>query len=644
MPRRLVAAVAALVLLIIGSIEKAKADDGQEPQPASPTNTPASPSNVPVDTGSAPPAQIATPASQLPSPVAPPPSTPRVPGPVISSVKVSPSGRVAKNIAIITIEGEIDEWTLYSVKRRIAKAQQDGADAIVFDVDSPGGEVFSCVLIATEIKKSTVPITVAWVNPKAYSGGAVVSLACRELVISDGAVLGDVLPIGVDSGGLRQIGREEREKFTAPVMADLVDSARRNGYDEAMVQAFARRGIPLWLVENTKTGRRLFVSREEYRLAVGEEPDELQPTVPRGLGPAPQPTRRERREGNAAVSGTGEKTDFTPAGPGFSPTLIGDVNTELSMKGSRPTRPNLKDPDQKGMYKPIEFVTDGSAPLTMRGTELVRYGIATAKIRSDEELKTYFGATNVVRLDQNWADMAARFLSHGSVKMFLIVVFLVALFVEMSHPGLTLPGGIAAICLVGLVLPPILTGIAGLWTLAAIVLGIVLIGVELFLTPGVAIIGVIGVLSLFAGLAGTFLVGPGNGLFPGAGRSSTDIGWAVATTFISLVVAGVVIGFLMRHLPQIPMLRRLILANEVDGGEEETPGSYAPSFSPDHPIQPGMKGIAVTPLRPAGRVQIGERIVDAVADGSFIDAGAKVKVLSSGGFRTTVALDDRADA
>src|SRR5262249_15177031 len=139
----------------------------------------------------------------------------------------------------------------------------------------------------------------------------------------------------------------------------------------------------------------------------------------------------------------------------------------------------------------------------------LRYKVATDKVRTDDELKAYFGAKNIARLDENWADHTARFLSQFWVKGLLIAIFLIALFVEMTHPGLALPGGVAALCLVALVMPPILAGIAGWWTLVAIVAGIVLICLEIFVTPGLAILGVLGVLMLFGGLVGTFLVGPG---------------------------------------------------------------------------------------------------------------------------------------
>src|SRR5262249_54129960 len=143
-------------------------------------------------------------------------------------------------------------------------------------------------------------------------------------------------------------------------------------------------------------------------------------------------------------------------------------------------RPDLSLPENRGKFKYVEYVSDGAGVLTLRESELLRYGVAKQKIHNDDELKAYFGASTLWRLDENWADATARFLSQFWVKAFLIIVFLVAIFVEMMHPGVSLPGGIAAVCLVGLVLPPILAGIAGWWALGAIILGLGLICVELF--------------------------------------------------------------------------------------------------------------------------------------------------------------------
>jgi membrane-bound serine protease (ClpP class) len=49
-------------------------------------------------------------------------------------------------------------------------------------------------------------------------------------------------------------------------------------------------------------------------------------------------------------------------------------------------------------------------------------------------------------------------------------------------------------------------------------------------------------------------------------------------------------------------------------------------------------GEAITPLRPAGRVAIGDRVVDVVADYGFIDSGARVRVVSVSAMRVAVEV------
>src|SRR5690606_34714401 len=72
--------------------------------------------------------------------------------------------------------------------------------------------------------------------------------------------------------GLQQLPATERAKLESPLLDEVVDSARRNHYDENLVQSFVSVGVELWLIENGETGEKVFVDREEYRAAIGEEP------------------------------------------------------------------------------------------------------------------------------------------------------------------------------------------------------------------------------------------------------------------------------------------------------------------------------------------------------------------------------------
>ena len=55
------------------------------------------------------------------------------------------------------------------------------------------------------------------------------------------------------------------------------------------------------------------------------------------------------------------------------------------------------------------------------------------------------------------------------------------------------------------------------------------------------------------------------------------------------------------------------------------------------------KGVALTPLRPAGRAQFDEQIVDVVTEGDFVESGDQVEVLSVHGNRIVVHLVDAAE-
>lgn len=564
--------------------------------------------------------------------------TPSEPLEVLQAVSV-PAARAAKNVAVITIHGQIDEWSERSVRRRIRAAEAAGADAIVFDIDTPGGHLGAMLAISSTIKSSSIKNTLAWVNPNAYSAGSVIAMACREIAVNDGAAFGDALPIEISMlEGLKPIPDAEREKVLGPVMADLVDSARKNGQDELLVQGFVRRGVELWLVEHTETGQRLFVTAEQFKLATGNEPERGTAAVPAitgavdtsESGPVGPAMPRRQRSGVAAADAD-EDTAYIPAAPNVSPTLRDEVNQELAMRGTASTRPDLRTPEHKGKYRGVEYVASGAGVLTFHTDEMLRYRIATEKVRNDTDLKAYFGATNMTRLDETWSEDLSRFLSQFWVRGLLIVIFIIALFIEMVHPGLILPGSIAGLALIALVVPPILVNMAAWWMVAAILGGVLMIMLELFVLPGTGVFGVAGALCLFGGLVGAAVGGPQN-LFPGATGMRGDLTIGLLTALISLVVAFIAIGVIARNLPTLPFLDRIVLKDDPDAA----PTDLAYALAAQGAVKPGTIGVAITPLRPSGRVQIGDDIIDVVAEMGMISPGTPVRVVSVDAFRTVV--------
>ena len=566
-----------------------------------------------------------------------------------------PAARKATNVAIITIKGEIKgklngDTTAISVERRIKLAERAGADAIVFELDTPGGDLYAALTICGLIKSCPVHNTVAWVNTKAYSAGAVIALACREIVTSPASDFGDALPIAMSpAGGLIPLPQAERQKITAPLLAEVVDSARRNGRDEYLVQGFVALNVELWLVENAQTGQRLCVDREEYRTIFGEEPGASHPRVPsaRESAPgapaaAPATSSEESAPGAspAAAPDTSPLVDADKRVRPASPALAGAARQADARQTSASSRPILTSAD-RGKWKLVEYVSDGSGPLIFKADDLVRYGLATDKVKDDEELKAYFGAKNIQRLDESWSEGLVTFLTNIVVRALLIVILLIGLFIEMTHPGVILPGAVAVAALFALVAPPLIIGMAGWWEVAAIIGGLLLILLEIFVIPGFGVVGVAGVLALFAGLVGTFV--PRGGLFPDTAQGKSDLLYGFTTVMASAVTAMVGMYFIGKNFGSLPMLGRLVLKSpdpsEVDAGGMLS--AMEPGLSE---LRPGMTGTAITTLRPSGRVQFGDRIVDVVAELGWIPSGATVKIVEAGEFRVAVELVAAPDA
>ena len=159
--------------------------------------------------------------------------------------------------------------------------------------------------------------------------------------------------------------------------------------------------------------------------------------------------------------------------------------------------------------------------------------------------------------------------------------------------------------------------------------GFGLVAVELFLLPGLGVPGIVGGLLIFAGLVGSFI--SGNPLDPAV---RLDLFRGIAATMLGMLGAGIGIWFAWRSVPGSRFGRSMVLAAEIGGAK--VAGSMPPSEERSPTFTPGEIGTAITPLRTAGRVRIGDHVVDARSTGAFIETGAEVKVVESDRFGVVV--------
>ncbi len=549
-------------------------------------------------------------------------------GDATATPAATPAYRQANTVAVLSIRDEIDRVTLRSLERRVRLAERDGAEAIVFDIDTPGGTVLATRDITHLIRTEAPANTVAWIHPNAYSAGTIIALACREIVVAPDAAFGDSAPISM----LGPLPQAERAKQEAPILAEVIDSARRNHYDEKLVQAFVSVGIELWFIENLETGAQIFVDREEYRLVFGDEPpDQITPVAP----PSPQP-------GGQIVPPVARQVapwfqHFAPVDtmPVDPEELKRQIEFEQDLPSSRPL---LTEADG-GKWRLVRQVVPNDRLLVVKPAEAISYGLATRVIADDDQLKAYFGAHTLLRYDRSWSESLVRFLTNPIVMGVLILIFVVCLLIELAAPGLGVFGATAFVSLLVLIGAPWLAGMAQWWEIMLIMLGLLLVAAELFVIPGFGVAGISGALCLLVGLVGTFVTGD---LRTPTGQSELVVG--LVATLTSLFAAGVVLWLVAKQMETLPVLGRFVLKTELgaaDRGEGAGLGLLEAMGQARRALEPGDLGVAATDLRPAGRASFQGRPVDVKSVSTYIERGSPVRVVSVGRFVIEVEETER---
>ncbi len=481
--------------------------------------------------------------------------------------------------AIITVDGMIDDVLRRSIQRRVDEARKDGVDLIVFEMNTKGGLVTSALDIAKIIKK--LPDegirTVAWVNDQAYSAGALISVAAQHIVVAPGSSIGDCAPIMVSpAGGMEELGEAERAKAESPILQSFRDSALRNGYDRLLCRAMVAVGAEVWWVENTRTGERRFVDGAE----------------------------KERLIDQADGQPLWQLVESYP-----DPYTGRDV----------PVR------------NPID---SGKELLTLSDREALAYGLACGDAASAAELAAVLELPgSPTRLESSGWEEFARWLNSPLVRGILFVIVLMGAYIEFHSPGLIVPGVTALVALAIFLGAPYAAGLASIWTIVLLVVGLVLLGFEIFVLPGFGIAGVLGVLLILIAFVASFV--PAEPGAPPLSWPTLEATWAAIRTGIivmasSIVIAVIGIGLLVRFLPGMAIGRGLVLENVGDPEELAVPDPAGDL------VRVGDRGVVTGDLRPGGQARFGDYVIDVTTQGEYVEAGSTIEVLRREGTRIIV--------
>jgi membrane-bound serine protease (ClpP class) len=235
----------------------------------------------------------------------------------------------------------------------------------------------------------------------------------------------------------------------------------------------------------------------------------------------------------------------------------------------------------------------------------------------------------VVRLEIAPEERLARWIEMFSV--LLLAGGILGLYVEFKSPGFGFPGVAGILLLAVWFWGHHVAGLAGSGELILFVAGVLLLAVEIFFIPGFGIVGMTGILLVVLSLLLAMVQRP-----PGMPSFSMPLSQLVQAAqnlgfALALSLAGGLV--LARTLPRTEAYRHLVLARDVAASHGFTAAPPADSLI-------GLKGKAVTKLRPGGIAEIGGRRLDVVTRGTFVEPGAPIRVAEAHGNRIVVETEE----
>ena len=128
---------------------------------------------------------------------------------------------LSETIYRVPIHGTIDLGLPPYIERAIEEAEDEGADAIVFDINTFGGRVDAATQIKDAILSAKVT-TVAFINRRAISAGALISLSCEKIYMSGGGLIGAATAVDMS-------GKKGSEKVISFMREEMASTAEKRG-------------------------------------------------------------------------------------------------------------------------------------------------------------------------------------------------------------------------------------------------------------------------------------------------------------------------------------------------------------------------------------------------------------------------------
>jgi len=148
-------------------------------------------------------------------------------------------------IDVLTVKGTINPVLVDYIGRGIEQAEDDGASAVIIQMDTPGGLDTAMRDIIQEIVNAEVPVVV-YVSPsgaRAASAGAYITLSAHIAVMAPNTVIGAATPVAMGGDGEAAMSDEMKAKIINDAAAYMRDIAESHGRNVEWAEKAVREGV-----------------------------------------------------------------------------------------------------------------------------------------------------------------------------------------------------------------------------------------------------------------------------------------------------------------------------------------------------------------------------------------------------------------
>ena len=138
------------------------------------------------------------------------------------------------DVVVVPLRGEVSPSLLMFLRRAEKAAEGSGASAMIFEMDTYGGQLDAAADIVNALSHITIP-TYTFINSNAGSAGAIIALATQHIYMAPVSAIGAAAPILPTGEDLPPTAREKTISYWSALIRS---SAARNGHNPDIGEAF----------------------------------------------------------------------------------------------------------------------------------------------------------------------------------------------------------------------------------------------------------------------------------------------------------------------------------------------------------------------------------------------------------------------